>query len=290
MTKTCNSAALKRKIIVQDNEIETTYLKIQDSLNVMQKVSLAIKELIDIEADAVSLLIDSEKKVAGDISFLKYFLRSQSFYVTAKSFSDTYQEAYVLQIETEWRDCASAIRHFYSHELGFINNISAAGRHDTSSGIFYRDKGFSFAREHAHSILEKYLNNRRDRDIRKKRESCSNNGCDDEIRKNKLKTESDEIKKIEEKYRNRLEKASALLTSKANSKRVFLTKFAADHYLKLYDVFFSLAQPDESLFAAITREKKELGLPTLSDKTDYINAVKNDVELFISSNYSSAKR
>lgn len=105
-------------------------IKVSDSIIITRLflLSNAICEILHIEEQISNEFRNSKQQFIGRTEYFSFWLRCQSFFVTAKSLTDckNLDELYNKKSDADWRFGVKAIRNFFAHEVDVINSLHHA--------------------------------------------------------------------------------------------------------------------------------------------------------------------
>lgn len=212
----------------------------RDLFNRLLILSAAISEMIELEEQMVAELNESADSLAGRKEFLSFWLRTQSFFVSAKSLTDSKQlkPLYDKKIKKDWRLGIKALRHFFAHEIRLIPSLHTSVRFIPEESLSTSLEGFVIGVDDAKHILK----------------DCTKNSVRREVGRLKEKDLSS-VKRVYRKHLNILSQALNDWRSKPNRNVVVISDIATKHYLTVY-----------SLLEATRSESKE-NILELAEKT-----------------------
>ncbi len=189
-------------------------------------LSAAITEMTELEAQMVAELREYNYQLAGRREYLSYWLRTQSFFVTAKSLTDSehFKREYINRTSCHWRLGIKALRNFFAHEVKFIPALHSAVRFIPEERVSVSLKGFVINITDARSILNESIKGDFRKDLSR------------HCRRGKVTLSLSEAKK---KYRKHLDKKFHVLESwrsKPNREVVVISNIATKYYLEIYEL------------------------------------------------------
>jgi hypothetical protein len=128
-----------------------------------------MREMIEIEKPIAEEFKSSSEQFYGRPEFLSFWLRSQSFFICAKSLTDkSFKAQYEIDVNKNWRFGIKAIRHSFSHDLNTIPTLQSASKFLSKEEGSISMCGFVFREEELCSILRNTSDQAVARDFNKK--------------------------------------------------------------------------------------------------------------------------
>ncbi|MCS4308455.1 hypothetical protein M2404_002812 [Rheinheimera pacifica] len=201
---------------MKKNEIEASDSTITTRFFLL---SSAVNEIIDLEEKISNEFRHSKQQFTSRAEYFSFWLRCQSFFVTAKSLTDctNLNELYNKKSDADWRFGIKAIRHFFAHEIEIINSLHRAVTFITEEKRSISLTGFVVSSEDMFKILQKCNRNILISDFKKLKEKKKLNF---KIMRNKLK-------KVKEKNLSIVNK----IVSRPNPKVILISDIITSHYL-----------------------------------------------------------
>lgn len=189
-------------------------------------LSTAITEMIELEAQMVAEFRECNYQLAGRREYLSFWLRTQSFFVKAKSLTDSehFKRDYINRTSTHWRLGIKALRNFFAHEVKFIPTLHAAVRFIPEERVAVSLKGFVINVTDARSILN---------------ESIKGDFWKDLSRQFRWVDVTLSLSEAKKKYRKHVDKKFHALEnwrSKPNREVVVISNIATKYYMEIYEL------------------------------------------------------
>lgn len=247
----------------------------RDLLNRLLILSAAITEMIELETQVVTEFRDSNYQFAGRKEYLSFWLRTQSFFVSAQSLTDSeqFRSCYLSNTEKHWRLGVKALRHFFAHEVNLIPSLHTSVHFIPEERVSISLQGFVINAVDANLILESCVRNAWRRELRQKQKD----GC----------LPLSKVRKIYQKHLNEQLRALNEWKSKPNQDVVVISDIATRHYLIVYDLLDVLRANDTGDGAEIAEETVEYdsGVIPLKDKVRSIEETVTQVKAYRANNY-----
>jgi hypothetical protein len=244
-------------------------------LNRLLVLSAAIAEIIELEAKMVAEFRECKYELAGRREYLSFWLRTQSFFVTAKSLTDSkhFNSAYIYKTSRHWRLGIKALRNFFAHEVKFIPTLHSAVKFIPEEGVSVSLKGFVISVTDARSILSESIKGDFRKDLRKQFK-----GKDVTLSLSELKT----------KYRKHLDKKFLTLEqwrSRPNREVVVISNIATNYYMKIYELLndFLINERDDSF----KNSQFDSDVISLETKLESIRNIAEKVKLYQANNFGN---
>ncbi|ASG66074.1 hypothetical protein CEW91_07890 [Idiomarina piscisalsi] len=229
-------------------------------LNRLLVLSAAIAEMIELESHMLSEFRESTHQLAGRNEYLAFWLRAQSFFVSAQSLTDSKQikQYYLTNTAKHWRFGIKALRHFFAHEIDFIPSLHTSVRFIPEEKVSISLEGFVIRTAEADLILRNCVKNDWRRELRKKEK----NGA----------LPFGKVKMIYKKHRTTQLRTLNDWRSRPNENVVVITDIATRHYLIAYELLNALKRREQTLASEVAEETAEYdsGVIPLKDKVKSI--------------------
>lgn len=217
----------------------------RDLLNSLLILSTAITEMIELEAQVMAKRHKSKDLLVARKEYLSFWLRTQSFFITAKALTDQepFEDFYNRNISKDWRLGIKAMRNLFSHEVKLIPSVYSFVRFIPEESVSISLKGFTISVDNANILLRECIEREIKRELNRK-ELLSDN-------------------QIQQKF------DVGILTlncwrSKSDPKVVFITDIATQHYMKIYNLLSVLRAENKVIVSE--SEQSDSGIIPLKDK------------------------
>lgn len=245
----------------------------RDLFNRLLILSAAISEMIELEEQMVAELNESADSLAGRKEFLSFWLRTQSFFVSAKSLTDSKQlkSLYDKKIKKDWRLGIKALRHFFAHEIRLIPSLHTSVRFIPEESLSTSLEGFVIGIDDAKHILK----------------GCVKNSVRREVGRLKEKGLSS-VKRV---YRKHLITLSQVLNdwrSKPNRNVVVISDIATNHYLTVCSLLGVInSKSKENRFELAEKTAMyDSGIMPIRDKIKSIEETVHKVQSYRARNFN----
>lgn len=236
----------------------------RDLLNRLLVLSASIAEMIELESQILFEFRESNHQLAGRNEYLAFWLRAQSFFVSAQSLTGSKQlkQYYLTNTAKHWRFGVKALRHFFAHEIDLIPSLHASVRFIPEEKVSISLEGFVIKTAEANLILRSCVRNDWRRELRKKEKKGA--------------LPFGKVKMIYKKYRTDQLRTLSDWKSKPNENVVVITDIATRHYLVAYELLNALRRKEQTLASEVAEETAEYdsGVIPLKDK---VKSIENTV-------------
>ena len=217
----------------------------RDLLNSLLILSTAITEMIELEAQVMAKRHKSKDLLVARKEYLSFWLRTQSFFITAKALTDRepFKDFYIKNISKDWRLGIKAMRNFFSHEVKLIPSVYSFVRFIPEESVSISLKGFTISVDNAKILLRECI-------------------------ESEINRESNRKKRLSDNQRQQKFDVGILTLnfwkSKSDPKVVFITDIATQHYMKIYNLL-SVLRADNKVIVSES-EQPDSGIIPLKDK------------------------
>lgn len=214
----------------------------RDLLNSLLILSTAITEMIELEAQVMAKRHKSKDLLVARKEYLSFWLRTQSFFITAKALTDRepFKDFYIQNTSKDWRLGIRVMRNFFSHEVKLIPSAYSFVRFIPEESVSISLKGFTISVDNAEILLTECI-------------------------------ESDLLSPNQ--MQQRLDVGILTLNcwkSKSDPKVVFITDIATQYYMKIYNLL-SVLRADNKVIVSES-DQHDSGIIPLKDKVQLIDA------------------
>lgn len=236
-------------------------------------LSAAIIEMTELEAQMVAELRERNNQLAGRREYLSFWLRTQSFFVTAKSLTDSenFKRDYINRTSPHWRLGIKALRNFFAHEVEFIPTLHSAVRFIPEERVSVSLKGFVINVTDARSILNESIKG----DFRKE--------LSRQLRGKDVTLSLSEAKKIYIKHLDKKFHALENWRSKPNREVVVISNIATKYYMEIYELLKILLVNERE--GGFKRNQFDSGMISLETKLESIEDTAKKVKAYRADNF-----
>lgn len=223
----------------------------RDLLNSLLILSTAITEMIELEAQVMAKRHKSKDLLVARKEYLSFWLRTQSFFITAKALTDRepFKDFYIQNTSKDWRHGIRVMRNFFSHEVKLIPSAYSFVRFIPEESVSISLKGFTISVDNAEILLTE----------------CIESG---------LKKESHEKGTLSPSQVQQRSDVGILTLncwkSKSDPKVVFITDIATQYYMKIYKLLSVLRAENKVIVSE--SDQPDSGIIPLKDKLQLIDA------------------
>lgn len=236
-------------------------------------LSAAITEMTELEARMVAEFRECNYQLAGRREYLSFWLRTQSFFVTAKSLTDSehFKRDYINRTSSHWRLGIKALHNFFAHEVKFIPTLHSAVRFIPEERVSVSLKGFVINITDARSILNESIKGDFRKDLSR------------QFRGEDVTLSLSEAKK---KYRKHVDKKFHALEnwrSKPNRQVVVISNIATKYYMEIYELLNVLLVNERD--GGFKENQFESGIISLETKFESIEDTAAKVKAYRADNF-----
>lgn len=245
----------------------------RDLLNRLLILSAAITEMIELETQVVAEFRESTYQFAGRKEYLSFWLRTQSFFVSAQSLTDSkqFRSCYLSDTEKHWRLGVKALRHFFAHEVNLIPSLHTSVHFIPEERVSISLQGFVINAVDANFILK----------------NCVRNAWRRELKQKGGNLPLSKVRKIYQKHLNEQSRALSDWQSKPNQDVVVISDIATRHYLIVYELLNVFRANEIGVISEVGEETVEYdpGVIPLKDKVQSIEDTVAQVRAYRANNF-----